>query len=282
MIAHRTYFFSITVGLAMFASGCIMESAAESNTDFGAPPVDDEASYKNLAPGEPKGIITGNGAHLLTPDILTLYAPLAKVLSTKVLSLDLLQSSELLATLQGRTFLAYAVKCALPSGVSLDAQFLGSSYTFQGEIGLAPEWTQKALSASSRRWLSACLLAHVNATASQVNIMLRGDHPALSGEVGTEGSAYTLREGAFYGDIFKVIPAKHACSGEGSIPLRICTKDIAGLSPCGFTVPGECAGDAGACEGDEDGMYETCHAGVIQPSAKSPAYPETITVYLMP
>jgi hypothetical protein len=281
MSAHRTYFFSLMAGMSLFASGCMMESA-EMDADYEAPPVDDEASYKNLAPGEPKGIITGNGAHLLTPDILALYTPLAKILSSKVLTLNLLESSELLATIQGRTFLDYVVKCALPAGVTFEAQFLTTTYTFEGEIGLAPEWTQKPLSSSSRRWLTACLLAHVNATAAQVSIMLRGDHPALSGEVGTEGAAYTLREGAFYGDIFRIIPAKHACSGEGTTALRVCTNDIAGLSPCGFTVPGDCTGYKGACEDDEDGVYETCHASLVNPANKSPAFAETITVYLMP
>ena len=308
----RSYISTISIGVALLTSGCALNADTSADgdlnpgngngdgdgdgdgSDMEAQPIGDEPTEYSQGPVDPEeeeetGIISGNGANALTPEIVALYGPLASLLALDILSPLSLGLGDLVSTLEGRTFLHYAVKCALPKGRSLEITFLGDKFIFPGLVGLAPKWTKAPLTASNRRWMSACLLAHVNLTGAEVSILLRGDHPALNPTKTAAGdapsgaaSAYTIREGAFYGDIFKLVASKHACSGEGSVPTRVCTSSIAGLSPCGFTVPGDCRGLKSACEGDESGMYETCHSGLLLPLLPSTSYPETITVYVKP
>lgn len=264
--------------LPLFYLGCEVTSADQETTSFDN---DVEVSVYAL-PDESRGIISGNGAAALTPELVTLYTPLAKPLSLTSLMGNVIEVNQLLGTVGGRTFLDYLVKCALPAGQTLTRSYLGVAYAFNGHVGMAPEWADSALTASRKRWLSACVLAHVNATATQVSILLRGDHPAL--DVAAENAtAYTAREGAFYGDIFGLAPRMYACTGEGSAPTRVCAESLlGGLSACGFTVPGSCQGSPPVCEGMEDGVYESCHSGLILPLLPTTTYNEAISVYVIP
>jgi hypothetical protein len=229
------------------------------------------------------GIITGNGAIALAPELVTTYAPVARLLTLGSLTPTAIASNELITTVLGRAFLGYLVKCALPSGESVTVSHLGTSYTFPGHVGIAPSWTSGALSTSNQRWLSACVQAHVNATTTNVSILLRGDHPALAVDAGPAAAAYTLREGAFYGNIFALTPKMYACTGDDTTSARLCAESVAGVSPCGFVVPGDCRGGLqNTCEGVNGNYYDTCHAGLILPLVPSTAYPETITVWLQP
>jgi hypothetical protein len=127
------------------------------------------------------------------------------------------------------------------------------------------------------------VLAHVNATTASVSILLRGDHPVLSQPLDSAGAAYTLREGAFYGDLFDLSPLEYACPGAGTTGTRVCTNSLLGLSPCGFIVPGDCRGLQDTCEGLVSNDYYTdCHSGLILPLLPTTTYPETITIYLQP
>lgn len=275
---------AIAMGVLLSVSGlgCLME--AELGAE--AIDIDEEASLEPLAGGDGSGgngIITGNGASALTPTLLTAYAPLAGVLTLGGLTVELIQSNELISSLLGRVFLDYAIKCALPAGQSITVPILGASITFPGQVGIAPNWVNGPLSASDRRWLSACMLALVNATTTSVNVLLTGNHPALGSSAGSNASTYTLREGAFYGDIFNLLPKQYACPGVGSTVNRLCTESIAGLSPCGFIIPGDCRGGLqNTCEGLSNGYYTNCHSGLILPLLPTTEYAEVITVYLQP
>jgi hypothetical protein len=273
---------AIAMGVLLSVSGlgCLMEA------EIGAEAIDDDESLEPLWGGDGSGgngIITGNGASALTPTLLTTLSPVAGLLTLDALNVDAVQSSELLATVLGRVFLDYAVKCALPAGQSVTASYLGTPYTFPGQVGIAPGWGSGPLSASDRRWLSACMLALVNATTTSVSVLLAGNHPALTASAGPAAAAYTLREGAFYGDIFALTPKQYACSGVGSTVARLCTESVAGISPCGYLIPGDCRGGLqNACEGLSNGYYTNCHSGLILPLLPTTTYPETITVYLQP
>lgn len=291
MTTLRSSMLFFAVSALLGVSGCTVATGDTTEEVWGsdesetgeAPPLDDETVSDTLGPGNPNGIITGNGAHALTPELLKLWGPVARILTLAPLSPLSLELSELLPDLGGRTFLDYAVKCALPAGETMSVKYLGETHTFKGHVGIAPEWAFEPLSESSRRWLSACILAHVNATSTPVTILLRGDHPALQVPSGSTTGEFVLREGAFYGDIFALTPAKHACVGAATTPERTCTQNLSGLSPCGFTVPGHCRGaGASACEGLSEGAYETCHSKTLALESESTAYPETITVYLKP
>ena len=52
---------------------------------------------------------------------------------------------------RGRTTLSYIVRCALPSDHSITAKDSdGTSYSFPGQIGVAPEWETGTCSTPAR------------------------------------------------------------------------------------------------------------------------------------
>lgn len=271
---------AMLLAVSSLAAGCMMEVEPDAEALVEGVEIAPLAGGGDGTGGT--GIISGNGASALTPELLALYTPVASLLTLTSLTGLNLELSELITTVGGRSLLHYLVQCALPAGESVTTSFLGITNTYDGLIGIAPEWKSGPLSTSSRRWLSACVLAHVNATGQGVSILLRGNHPALNQPIGSGGSAYTLREGAFYGDIFGLLALSHACGGDGSTPSRVCTNNLLGLSPCGFLVPGNCRGLQNTCEGVTDGYYTNCHAGLLLPLLPSTNYPEAITVYLQP
>ena len=69
------------------------------------------------------------------------------------------------------------VRCALPAAVTLYAEHDGTRVTFPGGLGLAPRWVDEALTPSEERWVSACLLAHVNAFGTSVLVSMRATPP---------------------------------------------------------------------------------------------------------
>jgi hypothetical protein len=70
---------------------------------------------------------------------------------------------------------------------------------------LAPRWLKHKLNKSGQRWVSACLLARVNAHDTVEPISIRGKHPALA--LGpSEAFEFPLQEGAFYGNVFSAEP----------------------------------------------------------------------------
>lgn len=184
-------------------------------------------------------------------------------------------SDPLLSTAEGREYFAYIVGCAMPTGKVVEAVSGGQTIAFEGSIGLAPDWETRAMSGSEKRWVSACLLARVNAYGISVQISMRGEHAALTPSEG-EVDAFNLVEGAFYGDVFTNTDEKMemiACRGAsqaagetGGLVNRDCTEPAAnGLTQCGFTYAGDCLDyspqtpSAQACEYSWGGNYYNCH-----------------------
>jgi hypothetical protein len=193
-------------------------------------------------------------------------------LATNALSSTRLEAteaaSELLSTAEGRDLFSYLMGCALPPGTAIEATIPGaadtgapdSNYTcsaerctFEGSLGLAPDWIEHKLSSKEERWVSACILTRVNIHNTTEAISLRGPHPGLAvGEGETE--LFTLEEGAFFGNIFTheddPIEA-YACVGQGGaqapdsggLALRDCAEEDPnnpGFTKCGFTYVGIC------------------------------------------
>jgi hypothetical protein len=166
----------------------------------------------------------------------------------------------------GRELLTYMLSCALPEGQSLSVETDTGTYTFDGLIGLAPNWLTTPLSVEDRRWVSACLLARVNYYGITVHISMRGDSPALA-ITPEEGSDYPLYEGAFWGDLFVDGPQdKNACISAykatdpqvADVPLRECTVPTGDgtLTMCDFKAAGTCED---VCSGrDGDNGYASC------------------------
>jgi hypothetical protein len=201
-----------------------------------------------------------------------------------------------------------------------------------GEAGVGDAGTSEAgqCDESCQRWVSACLLARTNAYGVHVDISMRApanapqaikDALAVSNverngdDAGTAG--YTLREGAYYGNIFGTTPVNPApatysgpatgpvasaptltaCAGPGSnipeITKRFCSSQGDQVV---INVPGVCLGtstELGTCAG-EDGDPTSATFGAIQDCHRSASatptpcadyrdpncFSEVITVYL--
>jgi hypothetical protein len=92
----------------------------------------------------------------------------------------------------GRNTLTYIVRCALPSGHSISAKDSGgTSYSFSGGIGVAPEWETGTCNTTCQERMTACLLAHVNTSGVHIPIWLDSE-----GAIGWgQNSSYPFQEG---------------------------------------------------------------------------------------
>ncbi len=185
-------------------------------------------------------------------------------------SLDDLEASP-----EGRDLLTYVARCALAEGDVLVATHEGQTYEFPGLLGLATEWEHRALTASEGRWVSSCLLTHVNAFGQSVQLSVRA--PGRVGADVEEAADFPVYEATFFGDVFGDELSAYACLG--SVPeialahapsraLRVC----ADPSPeCEIEAVGYCRD---VCEQHVDGVGWTgCWAGEVR-------YEETMSSYL--
>jgi hypothetical protein len=196
----------------------------------------------------------------------------------------------------GRELLAYAAPCALPSGAVLRAGDDEAAPEFAGLFGLAPEWQSGTCEQSCQRWVSACLMAHVNATDTHIPVVIRGPHPALLAAAGSaEEAPFTVREGAFYGNLFGGRQTQLACEDARAwtadwewtyLHQRVC----ASSESCGFRFVEACdlwlsRACAGAAEGG-GGYFVDCYSGgfAVDPSGGTGSgeqYGEVITTFLI-
>ncbi|MEO8700645.1 MAG: hypothetical protein ABI867_11405 [Kofleriaceae bacterium] len=196
----------------------------------------------------------------------------ANRLAANRLELNVGDAGELLGTPEGREVLSFIVSCAVKEGETLVADFEGNHYEFFGELGLANKWLTHRLDDKGKGWVSACLFSRVNASNVPIPISLRGTHQQLTVDP-EEADAWTLEEGAFYGDYFTPPNQPidwNACRGRaqaagesGGLLERDCAEpDPAhpGLTLCGFKYAGDCGDFAThhACKRfNEDGTYYT-------------------------
>jgi len=163
----------------------------------------------------------------------------------------------LASTAAKRQQLTYLIRCALPADVALYADIEGERFTFPGSIGLAPRWLTKALTPSEERWVSACLLAHVNFFGKHIRISIRATNPPVPELEASddEKKTYTIAEGGFFGNLFLPQPVAYTCMGartraQAADPIlqdRVCTQatdattaDHKHITRCYFLVTGHC------------------------------------------
>ena len=176
-------------------------------------------------------------------------------------------AAELVETPEGRELLTYVVSCALGEDQVVESTYRGTTYTFEGDVGLARGWVNHKLDIHDQRWVSSCLLARVNGHGISLLVSLRGpsSHLQLTDE---EKNEYTVEEGAFYGNIFTPEDEPllmYACRGKDQAagepnpgsPLadRDCTEEDPahpGLTQCGFVYVGDCADFAATNDDDDD------------------------------
>lgn len=182
------------------------------------------------------------------------------------------------ASADGRLLLEYTVQCALPEGDHVVVRRDGHDVILHGSLGLAPHWKRSPMTAVDQRWMTACILARMNAFGVTVKLSLRADHEALRSVDPVERQRYTYEEGAFYGNLFTDPPALYACSGAGGARraptrrLRVCTQPPRrgeAVNRCGMTMTGACAD---VCE-MHDGIYRNCRGGGAR-------HHEVLTVFL--
>lgn len=218
-------------------------------------------------------------------------------LSGESLSANEAITATLAADPSSQTSLSYLVQCALPAGASVHVETPAGPLDFDGLIGLAPEWADAPCDVACQEWVTACMLARMNAYGVHFSLFPRGAHPELVADAPdemAEAARYSVEEGAFYGNIFADPPRVFACRGRGEDPLaltlRACT--LPG-SRCGIEVVGPCGPVAGdpearvACgEPTAEGFYPRCHARAVVPGGDAPeddaVYERVVTTWLRP
>jgi hypothetical protein len=140
----------------------------------------------------------------------------------------LASNTGLMTTPEGRDTVAYLVRCALPSGQSITKQDQnGVSYTFQGKIGVAPQWGDAACDQQCQQHVTACMLAHVNTTGRHIPLWIVGDSQAIGWG---QSPDFPYQEGSFFGNIFTSPPTAFYCNGQdfdqGVVPGRLGANQI--------------------------------------------------------
>jgi hypothetical protein len=129
-----------------------------------------------------------------------------------------------------RNFMSYVVSCALKPEQSLSwTSRDGTPYTWQGELGLCPEWSGGSASSECQRWVSACVLSRNNAWNRRVLFSARGYlgyapsvlTPAASVEADLFERYTTTR-----------VPSTLACSGPTAGVARSCGFQPAKVGHC--------------------------------------------------
>ena len=176
----------------------------------------------------------------------------------------------------GRQFLAYFSYCALGPDETLTAQDdNGESYEFTGRLGLVPEWRDRPLTDNEKNWVSACLIAHVNAIGASVEISVRSESKLAASP--QEIRAFGVYEGTFFGRLHTADTSLYSCIGDdANVALanatdraqRICTDDT---DECEIVSLGRCRD---ICDTrDADYGWTDCWAN-------GERFSETLSVYL--
>lgn len=268
-----------------FVAGCAPEVWEEDEEDL------DQA----------KQAVLSNNA--LSNNALSNNALSNNALSNNALSNNALSNNALSNNGLGVQLIKYIIRCALPSSACLDvtttatdtnvpSECVGGSCHFCGNLNLAPGWQTQGLSLSQEKWMSACLLSHINIDGTSVPISVRD---AVSGNIATvtssEYALYNAPEAAFYGNLFRPGPngevEKYVCNAGSSLtpPGRVCGLSLAGAVECSMTFTGSCVGHeigqqspngTHACDYEgalPNGAVRQCH------STAATTWNEVLTIY---
>jgi len=174
-----------------------------------------------------------------------------------------------------RDLFKYIVSCALDDNDGVSIRVDGKRYEFRGDVGLAPEWGRERGSCDGdcQRWVSACVLARVDAAGVKRTISLRGENRALRPQA-NELRRYTDPEATYYGNLFVRGKPLFAClpPGKTSDP-RVCGDSLAN---CPMTVVGSCD-DVCAGPGPYGSFADCSDRGRAW---RGTIYHEAITVFL--
>jgi hypothetical protein len=184
-------------------------------------------------------------------------------------------NADLLANPLSLQFLKYVVSCALSPQQSLSFTVGSTAYSFPGGLGLAPQWgtAHGSCDGSCQRWVSACVLARVDAAGIDREISVRGLNPALL-PTWSELFTYTQREATYFGNLFIAGEPRFLCLPPGQKDdQRVCGDS---MSDCPMTTLGSCAKDC-LTQGPF-GEFNLCSDG--GKAGTGHTYLESITVFL--
>ncbi|WP_437284226.1 hypothetical protein [Sorangium sp. So ce406] len=177
-----------------------------------------------------------------------------------------------------RDLMRYLVSCALRPDQTFSFSWTDSagvvrSEVYRGELGMAHWWATGAITNDTyvQRQITACLAARTNWYGTHVTISLRNAESSMSSSI-SERQTYTVREGAFWGNLFASTPYVRACyTPSGVARARQLQRDCAAghltvdpatgattVQQCGpMTIVGSC--DAVCNRVDtEAGFYAGC------------------------
>ena len=190
-----------------------------------------------------------------------------------------------------RKLLRYAVGCALGPQTSfnfswVDATGTTHSETYTGFAGIAPAWTDRALTVPEQEWVSACLAARTNWYGEAVRISMRAALPEFNTTNDGEESTFSYREGAFWGNLFSATPFLRACYDADNVEhSRLRHRDCATghvengtVLQCGIiAITGSCQQTCLAPT--EGGYYPSCVVASGGVSGQEPAH-RVISVFV--
>ena len=254
------------LGLAAFAAlgtvGCGGEADDDAETIQAAITVENALTANALT------------ANALTANALTANALTANALTANALTANALTANGLRDPM-AREFLKYVVSCALDEDDSVSFRIDGKRYEFRGALGLAPDWGRShgSCDGDCQRWVSACVLARVDAAGVKRTISIRGDNRALRPE-DHELRRYSDREATYFGNLFVRNQPRYMCLSPGKTGNeRVCGDS---LDDCPMTVVGSCD-DACGDEGRYGSFGDCSDRGRARHGT---VYHESITVFL--
>jgi hypothetical protein len=168
------------------------------------------------------------------------------------------ENAGLMTSDSGREVVKYLAKCALGANDTLvKKDQSGTSYTFAGSLGLAPQWKDSVTGSCNQACteaMSACMMAHINTSGVHIPLWMVGPESSVGWG---QSPWFPTREGTFFGQMMLVNAANNLdayfCNGPGAdqnvVPGRL-----------GFnqgTVPYQNAWPASA---GMDGMCDTSHS----------------------
>ena len=185
----------------------------------------------------------------------------------------------LMTTSGGRQVIKYMIKCAYPDGQNLVKQDqYGTSYTFYGSIGVAPELAT-GCDLDCQEKISACMLAHVNNSGQHIGIWMVGPDNGI----GWGGSdKFPYQEGAFFGNIFASPWQGYYCAGKdmasGEVPGRLGTPMASNVYIDRYGGNGQCK-QPSACTETNEGYTNCTDPAPMAPYTVGHKWAHVVTVW---
>jgi hypothetical protein len=141
----------------------------------------------------------------------------------------LASANGLMTSAAGRNTVTYLVRCALPAGITLvKKDQYGTSYSFPGEMGLAPQWRDGSCDTACQEKISSCMLAHINTAGVHVPLWVVSQDPSVGWKL---NPLFPNQEGSFFGNIFVL-------GAHGTDPKRVAAYYCNGIDYKQDVVPG--------------------------------------------